>query len=88
MPDPRPEHRTSDDPTTPAVPPAKIGDRVQVLHCSDPYTTLLPGTLGTVTRVDSRNTTHVRWDDGRQLGLIDGEDTFTIIETTQPGEPS
>ncbi|WP_327007648.1 DUF4314 domain-containing protein [Dactylosporangium sp. NBC_01737] len=60
----------------------------QLLHCGDPHTTIRPATLGTVTLVDSRNTTHVRWDDGHQLGLIDGEDTFIVIETTSSGESS
>lgn len=30
MPNPRPEHHTSDDPPAPAVPPAKAGDQVQL----------------------------------------------------------
>ena len=38
-----------------------------------------PGTLGTVTHVDSMGTIHVRWDNGSGLGLIPGEDNFKII---------
>ena len=88
MPGPRPEHRPSYSPTTPAIPPAKIGDRVQLVRCSDPHTDIRPGTLGTVTFVDSLNTTHVRWDDGTQLGLIDRVDAFIVLDTPQSGDPS
>jgi hypothetical protein len=88
MPGPRPEHRPSYSPTTPVIPPAKIGDRVQLLRCSDPYTDISPGTLGTVTFVDSLNTTHVHWDDGRQLGLVPGEDAFIVLDIPRSGDPS
>lgn len=59
----------------------KAGDRVQLIHCADPHTTLSPGTLGTVTLVDSLGTVHVHWDNGIRLGLVPGEDSFVIIGT-------
>ena len=64
------------------TPLAKVGDRVKLVHCNDPYTTISPGTLGTVTLVDDLGTTHVRWDNGIQLGLITGEDSFVVIDTS------
>ncbi|WP_433616815.1 DUF4314 domain-containing protein [Dactylosporangium sp. CA-139114] len=70
-----------------SMPPAKPGARVQLIRCSDPHTFIKPGTLGTVTLVDSAGTTHVRWDNGIQLGLVNGEDAFVIIDTA-PGDGS
>ncbi|WP_432983184.1 DUF4314 domain-containing protein [Dactylosporangium sp. CA-233914] len=67
------------------TPLAKAGDRVTLIRCSDPYTAIKPGTLGTVTLVDSAGTTHVRWDNGIQLGLVNGEDIFVVIDTA-PGD--
>lgn len=46
------------------------GRRIRLVHCSDPYTLLAPGTLGTADFVDDMGTLHVRWDDGSRLGLI------------------
>lgn len=62
------------------TPPAKRGDRVRLVHCADPYTAVVPGTLGTVTLIDSLGTTHILWDTGVQLGLVDGEDTFVVVD--------
>jgi Domain of unknown function (DUF4314) len=47
----------------------KVGDRVEVVRCYDAYTKLRPGTRGNVTLIDELGTVHVRWDDGRNLGL-------------------
>jgi hypothetical protein len=58
---------------------AKKGDRVRLDHTSDPYTELRPGALGTVGHVDSIGTVHVRWDSGSNLGLVPGEDRWTVL---------
>jgi hypothetical protein len=49
-----------------------VGARVEFLGFGedDPYTTLQPGTWGTVDLVDDTGTIHVRWDDGHRLGLV------------------
>jgi Domain of unknown function (DUF4314) len=57
----------------------KIGDRVRVELCTDPYSPVERGTEGTVTLVDAMGTVHVDWDNGRTLGLVPGEDLFTIL---------
>lgn len=46
-------------------------DRVELVSTTDPYTSLAPGTLGTVTFVDSLGTVHVKWDDGSSLGMVE-----------------
>lgn len=45
----------------------------------DPYTKLLAGDEGTISFVDDLGTLHVRWDSGSTLGLIPGEDRYTIL---------
>lgn len=49
---------------------AQPGDRVRLVACTDPYTRLTPGELGTVTFTDDLGTVHVRWDNGSTLGLV------------------
>jgi hypothetical protein len=51
-----------------------------VIRCYDAYTKLPPGTRGTVTLVDQLGTVHVRWDDGRNLGLVPGQDEWRVID--------
>lgn len=54
------------------------GDRVILVATGDPFTRLEAGATGHVTYVDDLGTVHVRWDDGRHLGLIPGEDDFKL----------
>ena len=55
------------------------GKRVRLIRCSDPYTKLQSGDEGVVDYIDDMGTLHVKWDNGSSLGLIQGEDTWTII---------
>lgn len=57
-----------------------VGDRVALVDCADPYTTIEPGTRGTVRLIDSLGTVHVDWDDGSTLGLVPGWDTWEPLE--------
>jgi signal recognition particle receptor subunit beta len=61
-----------------------IGERVQLIHTSDPYTNIAPGTRGTVTLVDDFGTIHVAWDSGHRLGMIPGQDRFVRIVEPPP----
>jgi hypothetical protein len=56
-----------------------VGDRVEIVRCYDAYTRLRPGTRGTVTLIDDLGTVHVRWDDGRNLGLVPGQDEWRVV---------
>jgi hypothetical protein len=60
--------------------PEKKGDRVRLIHCTDPHTRLTPWQEGTVTDVDDFETVHVHWDSGSRLGLIPGVDRWEVIE--------
>lgn len=71
---------------------ANKGDRVELIHCNDPYTRLTPGERGTVAFVDDLGTVHVKWDSGSSLGLCreDG-DAWTVVDKAtslrpRPGE--
>ena len=50
------------------------GTRVVLGHMSDPYVVMPAGIKGTVEDVDDAGTIHVRWDNGRKLGVVYGED--------------
>lgn len=54
--------------------------RVELVHTSDPYTSLKPGSQGTVTLVDALGTVHVKWDSGQTLGLIAEVDDWRVLE--------
>lgn len=56
------------------------GTRIRLIQMNDMYATLPSGLEGAVDYVDDVGTIHMRWDNGSSLGLIPGEDTFTVIE--------
>lgn len=62
------------------------GDRIQMVECADPYAPILPGTRGTVAYVDSQFTAHMRWDNGRTLGVCPDEDEVRRIDPMREAE--
>ena len=58
----------------------KKGTRIKCISMDDPYYPIAPGTKGTVVAVDDMGTIHMKWDNGRTLGLVPGEDEFKIIK--------
>jgi len=56
-----------------------IGKRIQLVNCTDEFTLLKYGDLGTVTFVDDTGTIFVNWDNGSKLGLLPGVDQWRII---------
>lgn len=57
------------------------GDRIKLIHTSDPYTRLKPGDEGTVTLIDDIGTVSAKWDDGSTLGLNEKfGDRFEVVE--------
>lgn len=55
------------------------GTRVKLDRMDDPYTSLKPGALGTVSFVDDTGTIHVDWDSGSRLGVVFGEDSCSKV---------
>jgi hypothetical protein len=93
-PDPMPSPPTGADgpPTDPdnrsetAMTSYKAGQRVALVHTSDPYTRLRPGDTGTVRRHDQRqNIVEVSWDSGSTLSMcLDAGDRIEPVTTTAP----
>lgn len=52
------------------------GTRIVVDQMGDDPRPIAPGTAGTVREVDDMGTVHCDFDNGRRLGLIQGEDSF------------
>ena len=59
------------------------GTRIRLNSMSDPWSPVPEGTEGTVDRVDDIGTVHMKWDNGRTLGLVPGEDSFSVIPQKQ-----
>lgn len=55
------------------------GTRIELISMDDPYAPVESGTQGTVEFVDDMGQIHMRWDNGRTLALIPGEDSFRKI---------
>ena len=56
------------------------GTRIELISMEDPFAPIESGTQGTVEFVDGIGQIHMRWDNGRTLALIPGEDSFKIIK--------
>ena len=55
------------------------GTRIELISMDDQYAPIEPGTKGTVEFVDDMGQIHMKWDNGRTLALVPGEDSFRKI---------
>lgn len=58
------------------------GTRLELISMDDPQA-IPPGSRGTVDHVDDMGTIHMRWDSGRSLGIVPGEDSFRKLTTEE-----
>lgn len=59
------------------------GTRIELISMDDPYSAIKPGMQGTVDKVDDIGTLHMKWDDGRTLGVVPDEDSFKVVSIPQ-----
>ena len=59
------------------------GTRLQLLRMNDPYLPVPSGTRGTVQCGDDLGQLPMRWDNGRGLALIPGEDDFRKLTAAE-----
>lgn len=62
------------------------GTRVLLLQMGDDPRPIPPNTRGTVRTVDSLGTVHCSFDNGRNLGLVPGEDSFRKLTEQELAE--
>lgn len=62
------------------------GTRIQLHHMGDDPHPIPDGMTGTVDLVDDIGTVHCTFDNGRLLGLIPGEDSFSVIAPEESPE--
>ena len=55
------------------------GTRIRLGSMSDPYAPVPSGTEGVVELVDDAGQLHMKWDNGRTLAIVPGEDSFTVL---------
>lgn len=53
-----------------------VGTRLELINMTDPYAPVPPGTRGTVSYVDDIGQIGMKWDNGRSLSLVPGEDSY------------
>ena len=62
------------------------GTRIMLLQMGDDPHPVEPNTRGTVKFVDDMGTLHCNFDNGRQLGVVPGEDSFRKLTEQELAE--
>ena len=63
-----------------------VGTRIELDGLCNDEPGMEPGLCGTVVGVDDQPALLMKWDNGRTLSLLPGEDSFRVIEQEQTEE--
>lgn len=63
-----------------------VGTRLELISMDDPYAPVPSGTRGTVQYVDDMGQIGMKWDNGRTLSLVPGEDSFRRLTAEELSE--
>lgn len=59
------------------------GTRIELIQMNDPFSPVEAGMRGTVDYVDDAGQLHMKWDNGRTLALVSGEDSFRKLSAEE-----